>query len=450
MIPMNALKVVWQCAWITAWVSVGVCRAQAPAADAALTITIEDALSRAKQYGVSIQSANNAVLQAREDTRQAKAARLPSLSAFNQFIYTEGNGTPSGVFVANDGVHVYNEQAVVHQELLSIVRRGELDRALAAEATARARIEVATRGLASTVVQSYYAIVAAQRRSANLQRSVAEAERFYDITQKQEKGGEVARSDVIKAQIDLQQRRRDLAEAQFTILKAKVTLGVLIFPTVRSDYSVVDNLDPAPVLPPVAESQALAISTSPDLKVARAAIVEAGHSVRIARYQYIPSFALDVYYGINANQFAARTHYAAEPGHDAPYRQNLGYMAQATLNVPIWNWGATRSKVRQAELKRDQAKLDLSLSERTLQGNLASAHGEAQAALAQLDSLRTSLDLAAESLRLTLLRYQAGEATALEVVDSQSTLNLSRNAYDDGLARYKIAITNLQVLTGNM
>ena len=58
---------------------------------------------------------------------------------------------------------------------------------------------------------------------------------------------------------------------------------------------------------------------------------------------------------------------------------------------------------------------------------------EAQAARSQLESLRSSLDLSAESLRLTVLRYQAGEATALEVVDAQSTLAAARNAYDDGL-----------------
>src|ERR1019366_7670001 len=88
---------------------------QPPTASAPTTITLQDALARARQYGGQIQSANLAVLQAREDSAQARAARLPSVNAFNQFIYTEGNGTPSGVFVANDGVHIYNEQAVVHQ-----------------------------------------------------------------------------------------------------------------------------------------------------------------------------------------------------------------------------------------------------------------------------------------------------------------------------------------------
>jgi outer membrane protein TolC len=61
---------------------------------------------------------------------------------------------------------------------------------------------------------------------------------------------------------------------------------------------------------------------------------------------------------------------------------------------------------------------------------------------------RHTEELAAESLRLTLLRYEAGEATILELVDAQSTLTLARNAYDDGLVRYRVALANLQTLTG--
>src|SRR5580693_333544 len=155
------------------------------------SISFEEALRRARQYAGQLQSANLAVLLAKEDTAQVRAGRLPSVNAFNQYIYTEGNGTPSGVFVANDGVHVYNEQAVVHEELLSLLRRGELNRALAAEAVAHAKADVAARGLKATVIQYYYAIISAQRKLANTQISVRESQRFLDITQKQEKGGEV-------------------------------------------------------------------------------------------------------------------------------------------------------------------------------------------------------------------------------------------------------------------
>ena len=429
----------------------------APQPGAPPTISLQDAIARAKQYGGQIQSANLAILQAREDTAQVRAARLPSVSAFNQFINTQGNGTPSGVFVANDGVHVYNEQAVVHEELLSLVRHGEMNRALAAEAIARARVEVAARGLNATVIQNYYAIVSAQRRLNNAQTSVQEAERFLDITRKQEQGGEAAHADVIKAQIDLEQRQRDSKEAQAAIEKAKIVLGVLIFPNFSSDFSVIDDLQQPSPLPPLAEAQAQATASSPDLKAANAGIQEAGYEASVARYQYLPSFGLDFYYGIDANQFAIRTSHPTPatgrstlPDYEVPYRQNLGYVAQATLNIPVWNWGATRSKIKQAELKRDQAQIDLTLAQRTLEGNLAAAYAEVQAAQAQLDSLRRSVDLAAESLRLTLLRYQAGESTALEVVDAQNTLTGARNAYDDGLARYRVATAGLQTLTGTL
>jgi outer membrane protein TolC len=47
-----------------------------------------------------------------------------------------------------------------------------------------------------------------------------------------------------------------------------------------------------------------------------------------------------------------------------------------------------------------------------------------------------------------LLRYQAGESTILEVSDAQTTLVQARNAYDDGLVRYRLALANLQTLTG--
>jgi outer membrane protein TolC len=81
--------------------------------------------------------------------------------------------------------------------------------------------------------------------------------------------------------------------------------------------------------------------------------------------------------------------------------------------------------------------------------NLYSYYNEAGAARTAVDGLRTAADLAAESLRLTELRYGAGESTALEVVDAQKTLVDTRNAYDDAQTRYRVALAALQTVTGN-
>jgi outer membrane protein TolC len=409
-------------------------------------ITLADALARAKQYGGQIQSANLAVLLAKEDSAQIRAGRLPALNAFNQYIHTEGNGTPSGVFVANDGVHVYNEQAQVHEELLTVFRKGEIRRAAAAEAIASAKVEVAARGLNATVIQNYYAIASAERKFVNAQTSLKEAEQFLDITTKQEKGGEAAHADVIKAQIQLQQRQRDLQDAQVAIEKSKIALGVLIFPNFTADFKISEDLEKVELLTPIDEARSKAVASSPDLKVARFSVESAARDIDVARYSYLPSLGLDFFYGIDANRFLVNGP-PVEPGKN---RQNFGYSGQITLNIPVWNWGITKSKIRQAEFKEEQAKADLSIAERTLQSTIAANHSEARAAQAQLDSLRSSVQLSVESLRLTILRYQAGEATALEVVDAQTTVTQARNALDDGLVRYKVALANLQTLTGSL
>ena len=129
--------------------------------------------------------------------------------------------------------------------------------------------------------------------------------------------------------------------------------------------------------------------------------------------------------------------------------RNLGYSAIATLQIPIFDWGANRSKLKQAELRRDQARLELSREQRQLLANLQGFYEEANVARSEMESLASSAEMAADSLRLTNLRYQAGESSVLEVVDAQNTLRAARNAYDDGQIRYRVAVANLQTLTGS-
>jgi outer membrane protein TolC len=295
--------------------------------------------------------------------------------------------------------------------------------------------------LIATVVTNYYALVTAQRHEANARRSLEEARRFLDITQKQERGGEVARADVIKAQLQFQQRQRDLMDAETNTLRARMALGVILFSDLAQQFNIADDLRADLPLAPIEDLRMQAMSNSPDIRAAEAALRQAAASISVAKGAYIPALVLDYFYGIDANVFGVRG-----PGD----RQNLGSVVQGTVTVPVWNWGATRSKVRQAELLQKQAQTDLTFAERTLRANINTFYLEAQAARAQLDSLRSSVDLATESLRLTVLRYESGEATALEVVDAQSTLALARNGYDDGLARYRIAIANLETLTGRL
>lgn len=413
---------------------------QPPAAQGS-PLTLQAALDQARTNSQQFLAAHYAALLAAEDRKQARAALLPSLSEFSQFIYTEPNGTDSGVFISNDGPKVYNTWITVHGDVYAPGKWAEYRSAAAAEAVARARRDIAARGLVSTVVQNYYGLVAAMRKVAGAQQALREAQQFLDIAQRQERGGEIAHSDVVKAQIEVAQRERDLQDAELNALKSRLGLSVLVFPDFRDQVNVVDDLLDTPALPPIESVRSVATGASPDVRAAEASVQQTVSDIGVARGAVLPSVSFDYFYGINANEFAVRN----------PEGQRLlGSVAQAQVTVPLWTWGATQSKLRQARLKVEQAKAELTFAQRQLLANVGTFYREAEIAREQVSSLRTSLDLATESLRLTILRYQAGEATALEVVDAQTTLIQARNAYDDGLVRYRVALAALQMLTGTI
>ena len=422
----------------------------AQAQGAPLTLTLQDALQRARMNDPQYLSAVTDLGLAKEDRVQARAGLLPDVNYNNSFIYTQGNGplpascqtNPAGCpnfkFIANNAVHEYISQANVH-EALSLTNVADYRRSSAALAQARAKAEVAARGLVVTVTQAYYGLVVAQRKYATAQRAQTEAQRFLDISQKLENGGEVAHADTIKARIQAQQQQRDLQESQIAMERSRLDLAVLLFADFNQDFTVVDDLQTPEPLPTFAEVETAGKKNNPDVRAALAAYEVANHEVTAAWGGLLPALSVDYFYGIDSTQFAIRTDGV----------RNLGYSGVASLQIPIFSWGADRSKLKQAKLRRDQAHVELTFAQKTLLSHLREFYSEAETSRSEMESLSSSAELAADSLRLTNLRYQAGEATVLEVVDAQNTATLARNAYDDGQARYRLAVANLQTLTGN-
>ena len=311
-------------------------------------------------------------------------------------------------------------------------------RASAAAAVARARAEIASRGLVVTVVQSYYGVEAAREKLDAAARAADEGEKFLKLTQDLEKGGEVAHADEIKAELLANDRRRQLREAQLAVVNARLDFAVLVFTNLRDDFELTDHLHRDIALPPLPEFQEQAARGNPEVRAALAAVQVSNAEVSGERAGYLPSLSVDYFYGIDAARFATRTDSV----------NNLGSSAVATVSIPIWNWGATQSRVRQAELRKAQAKRELSLAQRKLLAEIQSRYAEAEASLNELAGLQRSVELAAESLRLAVLRYQNSEGTILEVSDAQTVNAQANAAYQDGAVRYQVALAALQTLTG--
>jgi len=421
-----------------------------PPAAAPVVITLQDALERAKQNDQQFRSAVADADIAKEDRVQARSSLLPSFSYSLQYLGnspTPNNVLPTGRFVSLDGVNMYRNWGMVRQEISpNVLMLTPLKRAQALEAVAQAKLEVAERGLGVTVTRNYYALVVAQRKYATVQQAVDQARRFYEATDQQQRAGQIARADVIKAEIQYQQQLQAFRDAFLAMDGARLALAVLLFPTLNENFTVVDDLTAAPVLPPFAEVRVMAVQNNPDVRAADQALRAAAQDVKSARYAFFGNIMFDGVYGFEANEFATHAVVVAQP--ELGPLPTLGYFITVNVTVPVWDWGNLRSKLHQTETRERLAHVTLTQTQRQLMSNLYTLYNQALGAKAAMDNLQHVVDLAFESLRLTALRYQAGESTAFELVDAQNLHVQARNAVDDAQVRYRVAMAELQTLTG--
>jgi outer membrane protein TolC len=422
-----------------------------------VVITLDDAIRLAQVSGPAYAAAAAASRTAGLDKSIALAGLLPNVSYYNQGLYTEPNGAHGQVgqisdtpdlpkFIANNGVREYFSQAIVNETLglgpVAAVRRAD-----AVAAMASAEQEIARRGLVAAVTTLFYSSLAADHKLTVAEQARQESADFTKLTSEREQARESAHADVVKAQLLEQQRDRDFADARVAAGKARLELGVLLFADPRTAYTL-SAPETAPPLASKEDVEQAAGRNNPELKSALAALAATNADVQAAWGALLPNVGLNMTYGIDAPQFAANG--PSDPLNPSLKTRNLGYSASVTVNIPVWDWLASEHKVKQSEIRRGAAQVALSATERRLIAQLDEVYDEAQTARDQLASLDESVATAAESLRLTKLRYTGGEATVLEVVDAQNAYVTAENARADGRVRYEAARAALQTITGTM
>ena len=423
---------------------------QAPAAPATAPITLDEAIRRAEAnepgFAAAAAEARATVL----ERRDAKAGLLPSATYHNQYVFTQSNKTRATttqggidqslpVFIANNAIHEYYSQGSVDEKVgLGQIAAVRLADANAARAQAEA--EIARRGLVQTVVGLYYGIGSTGQKVQVAQRALDEASRFLDVTTKREEGREAAHSDVIKARLSQQQRERELQDATLEQSKARLELGVLLFPDPATAFTIAAPAAPAD-LPDRAGVNSAAMSNNPEIRSALADLQASQAEHLSAQAALLPDLALNFTYGIDSPQFA-------KSGPDGA--RNLGYSATATLDIPVWDWLTSERKIKEAKIRSQAVRTALTAAQRRLLADLATFYDEADVARKQLTSLDATVADARESLRLTNMRYVNGEGTVLDVVDAQNTLITAENAQADGIVRYQTALAQLETLTGRL
>jgi outer membrane protein TolC len=407
-------------------------------------LTLAEALRLANTQASSFQTALLDERIAAEDLKQAQAAFRPRISAPLSYIYTSpALGLPPGEprgpsFVSADGIGVYDAFVNVSGDFdIAGKLRATLARNRALLAAAHAGTDVARRALAQALIDAYYglALTSAQRRAA--EGNLSAAEEFEHITSLLLSGGEIAAVDLTRAQLQTLTRRDDLERARTNEEVAAAGLRVLIGYEFTKPLSTTDLEVALPVGSEYQLFKADDVSRRPEVIQLEQQLRAARQEVKIARADRLPSLSYSMNGGFDTDSLKGpRLH------------EHSGVSASISLNIPIFDWGASRSRERQAQLRVDIAENERTLALRGFTQQFYAARWQASSAATRISLAREAVIKAQDNLAASISRYRAGEAQIVEVTDAQTTFVEQRSALNQAIFDYQTALARLRQATG--
>jgi outer membrane protein TolC len=419
-------------------------QAQTPSPSPGPAISLDEALRLANAQASTFQTALLNERVAAEDLRQAQAAFLPKVSAPLSYIYTSpALGLPPGEprgpsFVTSDGIGVYDGLVNVSGDFDIAGRlRATLAKNRALLAAAHAGAEVARRELAQAVTEAYYglALAGAQLRAA--EQNLAAAEEFEHITSLLLTGGEVAAVDLTRAELQTLARRDELEKARGNEAVAAGSLRVFVGYDFSRSIATSDLALALPIAFEVQQFKAEDVSRRPEFMQLEHQLRAARQEIKIARADRLPSLGYSINGGFDTDSMKAPR-----------LKEHTGVSAAISLSIPIFDWGASRSRQRQAQLRVDIAENERTLALRGFTQQFYAARALVDNAARRINLAREGVTKAQDNLAASIARYRAGEAPIVEVTDAQTTLVEQRGALYQAIFDYQTGLARLRQATG--
>jgi outer membrane protein TolC len=407
-------------------------------------LTLDQALKLSNALSSSFQQAGLNEQIAAEDVRQAQAAFLPRVTAPLSYLYTSpALGLPPGTprmqsFLANNAISEYQAYLNVSGDIDIAGRlRATLAKNRALLAAAHAGTEVARRALAQAVVDAYYGLALATAQRGAAEQNLVAAEEFERITSLLFSGGEVASVDLTRAQLQTIGRRDELERARANEAVAAGALRVLVGYDFSSPISTMDLALAAPV---VAESQQFRvedISRRPEFAQFEAQLSAAKQEIKIARADRLPQLSYSLLGGFDTDSLKP-----------IRLKEHTGVSGAFSLTIPIFDWGASRSRERQARLRAQIAENERTIAQRGFTQQFYAAQAAVTSATIRIRLAGTGVTQAQNNLNASIARYRAGEAQIIEVTDALTTLAAQRFALYQAIFDYQTALARLRQATG--
>ena len=387
---------------------------------------------------------NDSVNLALENNPQVKLAMLDEMKAEASLDEAEANrGFTIGynysmIRAKQEGFSASNDFSNSLSFSLPIYSGGRLENAIdAAELaleSAKLGVDDTRQQLRMDTTNSYYSILQAQNQVTIYQQTVESLEEHLRNVKAQYHVGTVAKSDVLRSEVELADAQQGLIKAENARDLSISNFNNVVGLPLDTDVRVTEELGYEKYDLVLADCIAYALENRADGKQAQLAIDMAEEYKSIAKSGYRPTITASASNGWSDTEF--------------PGTEDESWQIGAKMSWNIFDMGATKAQVRQADADLLSAKEMARQKLDAIQLEVRTAYLDVREAEKRIHTSQVSVDKAEEDLKIAHVRYRAGVGTNLDVMDAQVALTTAKMNYVQSLYDYNTSKAELDRAMG--
>lgn len=411
--------------------------------------TLQECLDYALENNIQLQKSRNDYLSGVEDTKMAKAARLPSLSVTSSQGFTNypsasasfsdshsgsygfsSRNSYTGTYGIDAGLTLYNggklQTAVKRQNL-----QNQID-ALSVEESAN-DIRVA---IVQAYMQALYAREAVEIAINTAKTSEAQRDRAREMFQ----AGSISQVDLAQLESQYQSDAYQVVVARTSLdnykLQLKQLLELDITDQIELSVPEINESAVTRVLPDKTQIYATATENMPEIKRGELAVEAADLDIRQARAGFYPSLGLTASVGTG---HMSGNHYESGSQIWNRFNENVGL----SLSIPIFSNRQNRTATNKARIAAASSRLDQQDLLKTLLREVETAYLDAVSAQSQYVAANEKERYARQSYELTDEQFRVGMKNTVELITAQNEWSA---AQQEVLQAKYMALLNMELL----
>ena len=407
--------------------------AQAPSNAQDKVWTLRECLDYAMENNIQLQQQRNTYESSLEDTRSAKGAFLPSVSAgvsqgLTEYVTLGGDPHYSGSYNLSADMTLYNGGKLRNAYRKSIVQNS-IDSLSVEESANDIRLAIV-----EAYMQCLYSKESIVVNEGNVESSKAQMDRAEQLW----KAGSISKVDYAQLQSQYQSDEYQLVVAKNSYESSKLTLKQLLELDILDEIEVSDvdatEDEVLALIPSKAEVFEAAKDYMPQMTRGGQQVRSAEYAIAQAKAGYLPSLSLSAGTGTANSSFNAFGSQLAD---------NLNANVGLSLRIPIFSQNQNRTAVRKAEIAYDNSVLQAASIEKSLLKDVETTYLDVISAQSQYISAKQKLDYAQASYDLTFEQFGVGYKNTVELITAQNELASAKQSVV--LAKYT-SLRNLKVL----